>query len=167
MQVSWIALRTIVAAGIVAGAGAGVRAQEATEGQAPRPITEAADRIAQELWAVEDHVATDDQGRPRFRTSVTVTATPFVLPLPWQETDPAARRFRRPGTLYHQEFLSLVTPDAFRGGAATAGTGVGVDPGAVWDGVTNVWRNWQARRARERIEREVAELQRQAATSPP
>lgn len=146
--------------------GGGVRAQEAPPSQSTRPVTESAERIARELWAVGDPGPTEEQGRPLFRTSVTVAASQFALPLPWQETDPALGRFRPRGRLYHQEFLSVVTPEAFRGGALATG-GVGVDPGTMFDGVTKIWRNWQARRVRERIEREVAQLRSGATTTPP
>ena len=142
--------------------GAGPGAQDARS-QPARPIAESAERVARDLWPVGDHGATDEQGRPRFRTSVMVNQ--FLLPLPWHETDPAAGRFRRPGTVHHQEFLSLVTPEEFRGGTFYT-VGVGVDPGAVFDGVTSAWRNWQARRARERIAREAAELRARAAEAP-
>jgi hypothetical protein len=89
-------------------------AQEAPASSPGRPIAESAERIARQLWSVDDSASTDEQGRPRFRASVTVDE--FVLPPPWYETDPSSSRFRRPGTLYHQEFLSVVTPEAFRGG---------------------------------------------------
>ena len=154
---------TLLAIGVSVCLGLGVRAQEAPRGQPARPIAEAAERVARELWPVGDQGETDEQGRPRFRTSV--TESQFVLPLPWYQTDPAAGRFRRRGTLHHQEFLSLVTPEEFRGGTFNL-VGVGVDPGAVFDGVTSVWRNWQARRARERIEREATELRARATASP-
>jgi hypothetical protein len=145
-------------------------AQEAPARPPGRPIAESAERIARDLWSVDDSASTDEQGRPRFRSSVTVDE--FELPPPWYETDPASGRFRRPGTLYHQEFLSIVTPEAFRGGTlngAAVGAGVSVDPGTVFDGFKSAWRNWQERRVRERIEREIAELRARAAaeSSPP
>lgn len=139
-------------------------AQEAPESGPARPITESADRIARELWSVDDSTATDEQGRPQFRASITVDE--FTLPPPWYESDPAVGRFRRPGTLYHQEFLSVVTPEAFRAGTlygAAVGAGVSVDPGTIADGFRSAWRSWQERRTRERIEREVAELRALAA----
>jgi hypothetical protein len=100
----------------------------------------------------------DEQGRPRFRTRV--EASPIVLPLPWQN-DPAVGPVQPRSRLYHAEFLSVVTPEPFRASALTAasGGGAGVDPGAMFDGVKSVWRGWQTRRVRERIERELAELQ--------
>jgi hypothetical protein len=139
-------------------------AQEAPASSPGRPIAESAERIARQLWSVDDSASTDEQGRPRFRASVTVDE--FVLPPPWYETDPSSSRFRRPGTLYHQEFLSVVTPEAFRGGTlngAAVGAGVSVDPGTIVDGFKSAWRGWQERRVRERIEREVAELRARAA----
>jgi hypothetical protein len=136
-----------------------VDAQETPQSPPARPVTETAERIARQLWPVEvDQGSLDEQGRPRFRTSV--EASPIVLPLPWQN-DPAGGPVQPRSRLYHAEFLSVVTPEPFRASALTAaaGGGVGVDPGAMFDGVKSVWREWQTRRVRERIERELAELQ--------
>jgi hypothetical protein len=156
-------LTTVLVIGSYTCLGGGVRAQEAPDGQPARPIAESVERLARELWPVGDQGQTDEQGRPRFRTSVTVSE--FTLPLPWHETDPAGGQFRRPGTFYHQQFLSLVTPEEFRGGTLYP-VGFGVDPGTILDGVQSVWRGWQVRRARERIEREAAELRARATASP-
>ena len=156
---------TLMIVGAFTGLVVGTRAQEAPA-SSPRPIADSAERIARELWSVDDSASTDEQGRPRFRASITVDE--FVLPPPWYETDPAIGRFRRPGTLYHQEFLSVVTPEAFRASTFNAG-GVSVDPGTMFDGIKSAWRSWQEKRVRERIEREVAELRARAAaeSSPP
>ena len=161
---------TLMIVGVFVALPGGTHAQEVPAGGSGRPITESAERIARELWSVDDSVATDEQGRPQFRASVTVNE--FILAPPWYESDPAIGRFRRPGTLYHQEFLSVVTPEAFRAGTlygAAAGAGVSVDPGTMFNELRSAWRSWQERRARERIEREVAELRARAAaeSSPP
>ena len=157
---------TVMIVGVFTGLAVGARAQDVPASHPGRPIAESAERIARELWSIDESASTDEQGRPRFRASVTVDE--FVLPPPWYETDPAIGRFRRPGTAYHQEFLSVVTPEAFRASTFNAG-GVSVDPGTVFDGFKSAWRSWQERRARERIEREVAELRARAAadSSPP
>jgi hypothetical protein len=163
-----IALMCVV---VFTGLAVGTDAQETSASRPARPIAETAERIARELWSIGDAASTDELGRPQFRASVTVDE--FVLPLPWFETDPAIGRFRRRGTLYHQEFLSVVTPEAFRAGTlngAAAGAGVSVDPGTMFDGLRSAWRSWQERRVRERIEREVAELRARSAaesSSPP
>jgi hypothetical protein len=144
-----------------------VDAQEAAQSLSERPITETAERIARQLWPVEvDQGSLDEQGRPRFRTSV--EASPIVLPLPWLN-DPVTGPIQPRSRLYHAEFLSVVTPEPFRASALTAaaGGGVGVDPGAMLDGVKSVWRDWQTRRVRERIERELAALRERAADSSP
>jgi len=157
---------TLMIVGVFTGLAVGTRAQEAPASPPARPIADSAERIARELWSVDDSESTDEQGRTRFRASITVDE--FVLPPPWYETDPAIGRFRRPGTLYHQEFLSVVTPEAFRASTFNAG-GVSVDPGTMFDGLKSAWRSWQEKRVRERIEREVAELRARAAaeSSPP
>jgi hypothetical protein len=157
---------TLIIVGVFTGLAGGTHAQEAPASQPDHPIAASAARIARELWSVDDSTSTDEQGRPRFRASITIDE--FVLPPPWYETDPAIGRFRRPGTAYHQEFLSVVTPEAFRASTFNAG-GVSVDPGTMFGGLKSAWRSWQERRARERIEREVAELRARAAaeSSPP
>jgi hypothetical protein len=156
MHVRTVTVRTtVIVIGVCACLGVGVRAQEAPQRPPPAPITESAERLARELWPIDGRGLMDERGRPPFRSSV--TATPLVLPLPWLETDAAWRRFQRPGRLYHNEFLSVVTPEAFRGGVFTAAE-VRVDPGEMYGGVKKAWRSWQARRVRERIAREVADL---------
>jgi hypothetical protein len=157
---------TLMIVGAFTGLALGTHAQDAPASRPARPIADSAERIARERWSTDDSASTDEQGRPRFRASVTVDE--FVLPPPWYETDPAIGRFRRPGTAYHQEFLSVVTPEAFRASTFNAG-GVSVDPGTMFGGIKSAWHSWQERRARERIEREVAELRARAAaeSSPP
>ena len=152
---------TLMIVGVFIGLDGSTSAQEPPASPPARPIAESAARLARQLWSVDDSASTDEQGRPRFRASVTVDE--WVLPPPWYETDPASGRFRRPGTLYHQEFLSVVTPEAFRASTFNAG-GVSVDPGTMFDGFKSAWRRWQERRVRERIEREVAELRARAAS---
>jgi hypothetical protein len=164
MHVRTVTLRAaVILIGACTCLGVGVRAQEAPQRPPPAPITESAERLARELWPIDERGLMDKRGRPPFRSSV--TATPLVLPLPWLETDAAWRRFQRPGRLYHQEFLSVVTPEAFRGGALAA-AGVAVDPGAMFGGVKTAWRNWQARRVHERVEKEVAQLRARTTQEP-
>jgi hypothetical protein len=153
---------TLMIIGVFIGLAAGTHAQETPANPPVRPIAESAARLAREVWSVDDSASTDEQGRPRFRASVTVDE--WALPPPWYETDPAIGRFRRPGTAYHQEFLSVVTPEAFRASTFNAG-GVSVDPGAMFGGLKSAWRSWQERRVRQRIEREVAELRARNAAS--
>jgi hypothetical protein len=157
---------TLMIVGVFTGLSGGIHAQEAPAGDPARPIAASADRIARELWSADDSTSTDEQGRPRFRASITVDE--FVLPPPWYENDPTIGRYRRRGTASHQEFLSLVTPEAFRASTLNTG-GVSVDPGTILGGFKSAWRSWQEKRVRERIEREVAELRARAAAeaSPP
>jgi hypothetical protein len=154
----------VIALGVWVSIDAAARAQDADGGQPARPVTESAERIANELWPIDERGLMDERNRPPFRASV----TEFTLPLPWQETDPTWTRLQPAGRLYHREFLSVVTPEAFRAGAMTAAVGAGVstDPGAVLAGIRRAWRDWQARRIHERVEQELAELRARLADEP-
>ncbi len=148
----------LLIAGIGGSMGVDVGAQEDTpqEGRRSRPITETAERVARELWPTDVRVIEeDDDGRPRFRASVTVELPP--LPPPWH--DPDAPTVQQRGTLYHREFLASVTPEAFRASQLVRSTGgVSVDPGTMFDPIKRTWREWQARRIRARIQEELANL---------
>jgi len=133
-----------------------VYAQERTT-SAPGPIAESAERLAREYWPTENSTFTvDEQGRPRFRSGVTVAQpTP-----PWQpSSDPAPDRVR--GAISHQEMVRMMTPQEF----STPLVSGSVDPGQMINGIKQAWRDWQARRIHERVMKEVEALKAAAADS--
>ena len=79
--------------------------------------------------------------------------TPPWLEDPWPQT-------RRPvgGSIYHQEMLEAVVPQEFRASTFNP-AGVSVDPATILNGIRGAWRDFQARRIREQIARELAELE--------
>ena len=133
-------------------------AQEAERtARAPGPIAESIDRIARETWPTNAWSFTiDEDGRPRFRSGVTVTLPPPLWQLTPGDTSPVPSR----GALSHQEMVSAVTPEAFRGNVIYS---VSVDPGTIYHGIVNVWRDWQARRIHERVTQELEEFLRATA----
>ena len=142
------------AAGFTLLLGASVGAQEPAPA---RPIAETAERIARELWPADVSSSIDDQGRPRFRATVTVDE--FALPVPWQEVDANRAPFKpRGGNLHHHQFLAQVTPEEFRSSVLYP-TGITVDPGEMFNGLKSAWRSWQEKRVRERIGKELKELE--------
>ncbi|MGE0393543.1 MAG: hypothetical protein AB7I25_07245 [Vicinamibacterales bacterium] len=83
--------------------------------------------------------------------------------LPWMESSDAARTPRMRGRLYHQEYLSRVTPEGFRRSAMGAAPGVGADPGRALHFLADAWRARQARRFGAEVARELALLERRNA----
>jgi len=75
--------------------------------------------------------------------------------VPWVDSQDAVRTPRVRGRLYHQEYLSRVTPEAFRRSALGAAPQVTADPGTAIDRFLRVWRARQERRMSERVEREL------------
>jgi hypothetical protein len=137
---------------------AGLRAQEAERTpRAPGPIAESTDRIARETWPTDAWSFTiDEDGRPRFRSGVTATLPPPLWQLTPGDTSPVPSR----GALSHREMVAAVTPEAFRGNVLYS---VSVDPGAIYNGITKAWRDWQARRIHERVTQELEEFLRATA----
>jgi hypothetical protein len=134
-------------------------ALHAQEGQvvwpAERPISKSAERIARELWPTD--VATspiDEEGRPRFRSGITVT---ILLPPPWRLTPDTAPTPSR-GAISHQEMLRMMTPREYS--TPPIGGGGSVDPGSIFQSIRSAWRDWQARRIEKRVMRELEELER-------
>jgi hypothetical protein len=129
-----------------------LRAQETDSQASPRPIQDSAERIARELWPTGDYDFTvDEDGRPRFRSGVTVT----LPPPPWQpSSEPGPGRYR--GAISHQEMLRVMTPQAFSVPLISGSA----DPGEIYNGLKNAWRDWQARRIHERVMKEIEELER-------
>jgi hypothetical protein len=119
---------------------------------AERPIGKSAERIARELWPTDVVTSTiDEEGRPRFRSGITVT----TLPPPWQLTPDTAPTPAR-GAISHQEMLRMMTPQEF----STPMIGGSVDPNSIYRSIRNAWRDWQERRIQKRIVRELEELER-------
>jgi hypothetical protein len=131
------------------------RAQEANSTPSPRPIAESAERLAREYWPADVSTFTvDEQGRPRFRSGVTVAQPPP----PWQpSSEPEPDRYR--GAISHQEMLRMMTPQEF----STPLISGSVDPGQMINGIKQAWRDWQARRIHERVMKEVEALKAGAA----
>lgn len=129
-------------------------AQEAPPTPAPgRPITESADRIGRELWPQEMRISVDEQGRPRFRESIEVD----MPPAPWVEGEMGIYWRPSGGSMYHYEYLRMMTPEAFRAGVLYPCC-VSVDPGEIVNGIKSAWRSRQEQRVRERIRKEVEAL---------
>ena len=119
---------------------------------AERPISESAERIARELWPIDASASTiDEEGRPRFRSGITVT----TLPPPWQLTPDTAPIPSR-GAISHQEMVRVMTPQEY----STPLISGSVDPGSIYQSVRSAWRDWQARRIQKRVMREIEELER-------
>ena len=129
-----------------------LHAQERTAWSAERPISKSAERIARELWPIAVATSTlDEEGRPRFRSGITVT----MLPPPWRLTPDTAPTPAR-GAISHQEMVRMMTPQQY----STPMVGGSVDPGSIVQSIRSAWRDWQARRIQKRIMRELEELER-------
>ena len=129
-----------------------LHAQERTVWPAERPISKSAERIARELWPTDVATSTiNEEGRPRFRSGITVT----ILPPPWQPTPDTAPTPSR-GAISHQEMVRMMTPQEY----STPMIGGSVDPGSIHQSIRNAWRDWQARRIHKRVMRELEELER-------
>jgi hypothetical protein len=127
-----------------------VFAQQTGTRSAQGPIAETAERIGRDIWPTDAATFTiDEEGRPRFRSGVTET----MPPPPWRPTpEPATTPAR--GAISHQEMLRTMTPQAF----STPLISASVDPGSAYNELKKAWREWQARRVRARIEKELEQL---------
>jgi hypothetical protein len=126
--------------------------QEGTVRPAERPISESAERIARERWPTDMATVTiGEEGRPRFRSGITVT----TLPPPWPPTPDTAPTPSR-GAISHQEMVRMMTPPEY----STPLISGSVDPGSIYQSIRDAWRDWQARRVHERVMRELEELER-------
>jgi hypothetical protein len=127
-------------------------AQERSQTPAPGPIADSAERIARELWPTDaTSFYVDEEGRPRFRSGVTES----IPPPPWQPAKDLSLTPAR-GAISHKEMLRVMTPQEF----STPLISASVDPGHIYNGIKRTWRERQARRIRERIIRELEELER-------
>jgi len=102
-------------------------------------IVESAARIVRELWGP------GAGGDPLTDVSVWRSGAR-------EGGDDGAVRSRRP--FYHAQFLSAVTPEAFRTGTFYTPS-IGFDPGALARSLETRWRRWQETRIRRRVEREL------------
>ena len=131
-----------------------LHAQEGRVWPAERPISKSAERIARELWPTNVATSTiDEEGRPRFRSGITVT----VLPPPWRLTPDTAPTPSR-GAVSHQEMLRMMTPREYS--TPPIGGGGSVDPGSIFQSIRSAWRDRQARRFQKRVMHELEELER-------
>lgn len=91
---------------------------------------------------------------PTFRTSVTghENLTPLWV-VPPKTVTPRPR-----GSVYHEQFLALVNTGPSGRVAPAPAAQVSTDPGELLQGVKTWWRARQAKRERERAEREIAAL---------
>jgi hypothetical protein len=124
--------------------------QEEPSRPEPTPLRKAINELASSRWTARPPA----EGLPTFRTSVTVhenLTPPWVVP-------PRTAAPRPRGSLYHEEFLVLVTPGPSGRSAPTPAAQVSTDPGELLQGVKTWWRARQAKRERERAEREIAAL---------
>ncbi len=74
--------------------------------------------------------------------------------LPWLEPTPRGGP-RVQGRYYHQEFLSVVTPPAFRRSALATGSGLSFDPGVGLGRLRSAWQDRKERKAQEEVTREL------------
>jgi hypothetical protein len=116
----------------------------------PTPLRKAINELASSQWTARPPA----EGLPTFRTSVIAhenLTPPWVVP-----PRTAAPRLR--GSLYHEEVLVLTTPGPSGRTAPAPAAQVSTDPGELLQGVKTWWRARQAKRERERAEREIAAL---------
>jgi hypothetical protein len=124
--------------------------QEEPSPPEPTPLRKAINELDISRWTARPPA----EGLPTFRTSVTAheNLTPrWVVP-------PRTAAPRPRGSLYHEEFLVLVTPGPSGRTGPTPAAQISTDPGELLRGVRTWWRERQAKRERERAEREIAAL---------
>ncbi len=141
--------RGFLAAGFVLWCAAGAGAQELP----PGPIADSAERLGREAWSGSEAAS----GQPIFRSGVTVDVIPW--PQPWTETSRQRSLRPRGGTITHHTYLTMTTPPALRGSTMFF-VGVTTDPGAVIQDIKKHRNARQAKRVREQIALELAELER-------
>ena len=119
------------------------------------PIADAAERLAREMWpdGLPDQVQSEGS---TFRLNI--SAPQATVRAPWlQDPDPVTRR-PIGGSIYHEEMLRQTVPEEFR--TSTFYTpSIGVDPAIIVNGIRNAWRDWQVRRIRAEIARELEDLE--------
>jgi hypothetical protein len=124
--------------------------QEEPARSEPTPLRKAINDLASSRWTARPPA----EALPTFRTSVIAheNLTPlWVVP-------PRTPAPRPRGSLYHEEVLVLTTPGPSGRTAPTPAAQVSTDPGELLQGVKTWWRARQAKRERERAEREIAAL---------
>lgn len=124
--------------------------QEEPSRPEPTPLRKVINELSSSRWTATPPA----EGLPTFRTSVTVHEN---LTPPWV-VRPRTAAPRPRGSLYHEEFLVLVTPGPSGKSAPTPAAQASTDPGELLQGVKTWWRARQAKRERESAEREIAAL---------
>lgn len=119
------------------------------------------DRIKRGLAAPREEQL-DVSAAATFR--VEVEARPIRLDVPWKDDSTAPYYVRTPRTLYHHEFLSMVTPEAFRSGVLYP---IGFNVLSVLPEIRRAIREAREAAARAAVEAELREFERQRATRPP
>jgi hypothetical protein len=89
---------------------------------------------------------------------LTIEARPIRLDVPWRDDSSTPFYVRTPRTLYHHEFLSMVTPEAFRSGALYP---MGVNVLSAWPALRRAIRQAQEAEVRAEVEAELREFERQ------
>lgn len=128
----------------------------------PTPIRDEAERLAREKWVdgIPDQVQTEGS---TFRLNVRAPQAAIQTPS-WRDDDPRPTRRPAGGSIYHEEMLRQIVPEQFRASTFDA-VNVGVDPAVFVNGIRNAWRDWQARRIRAQISRELDDLERANAST--
>jgi hypothetical protein len=119
------------------------------------PIADEAERIARERWSdgLLDQVQSEGS---TFRLNI--SAPEVAVRAPWIDDNPPLTRRPTGGSIYHEEMLRLTVPEEFR--TSTLYTpGISVDPATIVNGIRGVWRDWQVRRIRAQIARELEDLE--------
>jgi hypothetical protein len=148
--------RALGAIAVVLCFGSELFAQDAAPRPGTGPIAQSADRLARQMWPIDPDALVDDDGRPRFRATVIIEDE--ELSPPWLEP------YGIHDNSVHRQFLRQVTPEGFRSSTLYP-IGMSVDPATIVNGVKSAWRSWQEQRIRERIRKEVEQLEARRAAA--
>ena len=128
--------------------------QAGTQEQA-RDIT--LERVRRNLEREAALISAPPPSVPIFR--VKVVERHFLLERPWHDDGVVPAYVRPPQPIYHHDFLSAVTPEAFRS-ATLYPTGVPVMPAlaAAKKAIAGRIRSYKEQRARDRVRREIEQM---------
>jgi len=101
---------------------------------------------------------------PAATFKVEIEARPIKLDVPWKTEQGAPYYVQTPRTLYHHEFLSMVTPEAFRSGVLYP---MGFNVLSVLPAIRRAFREAEEARVRAEVEAELREFERQRDKRPP